>query len=151
MIPLSRLSKALLILAVSLAVAGCGDDARVNPATADTTYGAAVDATDATLVRALAAPAVAAEDSLYLGRRVTVDGRITAIRASGCEVHLNTDETPLVVTSPRTDVEDCAWQVPEDTQGFAVAAGTLRTAVDTLRLTANGVRVTPVRISSPDS
>jgi len=149
---LNRLSKAILGLALALGGTGCGNGTSPNPAAADTTYGAAVDDTDA-----IPAPAVAAEDSLYLRRGVTIDGRITAVQASGCEVHLSTDAIPIVVMAPRpeevphTDPGDCAWQVPTDAQGFAVAAGTLRTAEDTLRLTANGVRVTPVRISSPDT
>jgi hypothetical protein len=70
---------------------------------------------------------------------------------------LATRAAPLVVTAPRpaggaarTDAGNCAWQVPNNAQGFAVAAGTLRTVGDTLRLPANGVRVTPVRVSNLD-
>jgi hypothetical protein len=134
-----------LALLVSLLLGACGSGAS-DSNRADTTYGAPIDATDA-----MPAPAVAAEDSLYLGHRVTIDGRITAVWASGCDMQLATDATPLVVAASRSEAGDCAWQVPSDAQGFAVAAGTLRTAGDTLRLTANGVRVTPVRISSPDT
>jgi len=134
-----------LILA-GLLVGGCGEGTSENPAAAQQTYGAAVNVTDAIPV-----PAVVAEANRYLGQHATVDGRITAIRKSGCAVHLTTDATPLVVTALSTDAGDCAWQVPRDAQGFAVAAGTLRVAADTLRLTANGVRVTPVQFSSSDS
>ena len=134
-----------LALLVGLLLGACGSGAS-DSNRADTTYGAAVDATEA-----VPAPAVAAEDSLYLGHRVTIDSRITAIRAGGCEVQLAIDAAPLVVAAPRTDAGDCAWQVPNSAPGVAVATGTLRTAEDTLRLTANGVRVTPVRISSPDT
>ena len=134
-----------LALLVSLLLGACGSGAS-DSNRADTTYGAPIDATDA-----MPAPAVAAEDSLYRGHRVTIDGRITAVRASGCDMQLATDATPLVVAAPRTDAGDCAWQVPNSAPGVAVAAGTLRTAEDTLRLTANGVRVTPVRISSQDT
>ena len=137
-----RLALALL---VGLLLGSCGSGAS-DSNRADTTYGAPIDATDA-----MPASAVAAEDSLYRGHRVTIDGRITAVRASGCDMRLATDATPLVVAASRSEAGDCAWQVPSDAQGFAVAAGTLRTAEDTLRLTANGVRVTPVRISSPDT
>lgn len=137
-----RLALALL---VGLLLGSCGSGAS-DSNRADTTYGAPIDATDA-----MPASAVAAEDSLYRGHRVTIDGRITAVRASGCDMQLATDATPLVVAASRSEAGDCAWQVPSDAQGFAVAAGTLRTAGDTLRLTANGVRVTPVRISSPDT
>ena len=129
---------------LGLLMGGCrggGDPAKV-----EKNYGAPIDATDA-----MPGPAVAAEDSLYRGHRVTIDGRITAVRASGCDMQLATDATPLVVAASRSEAGDCAWQVPSDAQGFAVAAGTLRTAGDTLRLTANGVRVTPVRVSSPDT
>ena len=129
---------------LGLLMGGCrggGDPTKV-----EKNYGAAVDATEA-----VPAPAVAAEDSLYRGHRVTIDGRITAVRASGCDMQLATDATPLVVAASRSEAGDCAWQVPNDAQGFAVAAGTLRTAGDTLRLTANGVRVTPVRVSNSDS
>jgi len=41
--------------------------------------------------------------------------------------------------------------VPAALDGIAVASGTLRVAGDTLRLTANGVQVTPVQIAEPDS
>ena len=135
----------VLALLVGLLLGACGSGAS-DSNRADTTYGAPIDATDA-----MPAPAVAAEDSLYLGHRVTIDGRITAVWASGCDMQLATDATPLVVAASRSEAGDCAWQVPSDAQGFAVAAGTLRTAGGTLRLTANGVRVTPVRVSSPDS
>jgi hypothetical protein len=132
----------LLLLGVVLGACGGTSDADQ----ADTAYGTPVDATEA-----IPASAVAAEDSLYVGHRVTIDGRIIAVRKSGCQVHLSTDAVPLVVTAPRTDADDCAWKVPRDAHGFAVAAGTLRVADDTLRLFANGVRRTPVRLSSPDS
>ena len=158
-----------LVLLVSLLLAACGSGAS-DSNRADTTYGASVDATDAMPV-----PAVAAEDSLYRGHEVTIDGRITAVRASGCEVKLATEAALFIVTAPRpkgaprakrgsahrggsgsqaaprTDAGGCAWQLSSDASGVAVAAGTLRTAGDTLRLMANGVQVTPVRISSPDS
>ena len=132
----------LLLLGVVLGACSGASD----PDQAEITYGTPVNVTEA-----IPAPAVAVEDSLYAGRRVTVDGHITAVRAGGCAVHLSTDDVPLVVTARRTDANDCAWQMPQDAQGFAVAAGTLRVTADTLRLTANGVRVTPVRLSSPDS
>jgi len=138
---MARLLPFLLLGMVLGACGGASDADR-----AETTYGAPVDATEA-----IPAPAVAAEDSLYVGRRVTIDGRIIAVRASGCTVHLATDAVPLMVTARRPEEENCAWQVPRDANGFAVAAGTLRVADDTLRLSANGVRVTPVRVSSPDS
>jgi len=145
-----------LVLLLGLLLGACGTGAS-DADQAETSYGTPVDATEA-----LPAPVVAAEESLYVGHRVTIDGRITAVQASGCKVQLATDAAPLVMAAPRpkegsslraaprTDTGDCAWQVPNDTQGFAVAAGTLRVTGDTLRLTANGVRVTPVRISSPD-
>lgn len=127
---------------VALLVSGCvggGSD----PAQAQMSYGASVDATDA-----IPALAVAAEDDFYADRSLTVDGRIIAVRAGGCTLHLATDATPLVISAARTDAGDCAWQVPSDAQGFAVAAGTLRVEDDTLRLAANGVQVTPVRHSN---
>ncbi len=128
-----------------LLVAGCGGSAE-EAAQAQRRYGASVDATTA-----VPAPAVAAEDSLYAGHALTVDGRITKVGSNGCEVRLDTGMAPLVVMAARTDAGDCTWTVPRDAQGFAVAAGTLRVAGGTLRLTANGVRVTPVRLSNPDS
>lgn len=140
---MTRLS---LVLAVGLVLAACGSGS-TGATEAQTTYGPPVDATNA-----FPAPAVAAEESLYVGRPLAIDGRITAVAAEGCELRLGTDEGPsLIVEAPRADEEDCAWQVPTKTDGFAVAAGTLRAAGDTLRLTANGVRVTPVRLLNPDS
>ncbi len=130
---------------VGLLVGGCGETSG-DPTGAQDNYGAPVDATDAFPV-----PAVTAEDSLYRDRALAIDGRIVAVRANGCEVYLAAGRTPLVVTAARTDNGSCAWRVPADTDGFAVAAGTLRAATDTLRLTANGVQVTPVRLSKPDS
>lgn len=128
-----------------LLLGGCGEGVP-NPTKAETTYGRSVEATDA-----VPAPAVAAEDSLYVGHRVTIDGRIAAIRANGCVVHLVTEAVPIVVAAARTAEENCAWTVPTEAQGFAVAAGRLHVVEDTLRLAANGVRVTPVRLSEPDS
>ncbi len=139
------MARRALALLLGLLLGACGSGGS-DANEADATYGASIDATTA-----VPAPAVAAEDSLYVGHALTVDGRITRVGPNGCEVRLDTDATPLVVTTARTDAGNCAWQVPEDAQGVAVAAGTLRVAGDTLRLTANGVRVTPIRLSSPDS
>ncbi|MFB6098836.1 MAG: hypothetical protein ABEK84_06970 [Salinibacter sp.] len=132
-----------LLLTVVLGACGGSFDAD----RAETTYGRPVDAT-----KAIPAPAVAAEESLYVGKPVAVDGRITSVGSDGCVLRLDAgDEPPLLVRSSHPDDGACAWRVPTETDGFAVAAGTLRTANDTLRLIANGVRVTPVRLSTPDS
>ena len=133
-----------LVLLLGLLLGACGGTSDADQA--ETTYGMPVDATEA-----IPAPAVAAEDSLYVGHRVTVDGHITAVRKNGCEMHLSTDAAPLVVKTFHADAGDCTRQLPRDAQGFAVASGTLRVADDTLRLTADGVRMTPVRLSNPDS
>jgi hypothetical protein len=138
------MARLLSLLLLGVVLGACGGTS--DPDQAEITYGTLVDATEA-----LPAPAVAGEDSLYVGHRVTVDGRITAVRKNGCEVHLSTDAAPLVVKTVRADAGDCAWQVPQDALGFAVASGTLRVADDTLRLSADGVRVTPIRFSNPDS
>ena len=134
-----------VIVLVGGVLGACGTGAP-DATTAETTHGTPVDATEA-----VPAPAVAAEDSLYVGRRTVLDGQIAAVGAAGCEVTLETDGRPLVVSASRTDAAGCAWTVPGAAQGVAVAAGTLRAAADTLRLTANGVRVTPVLLSKPDS
>lgn len=127
-------------------VAGCVGSSG-DPAAAQTTYGASVDATEA-----VPAPAVAAEESLYVDRVLSIDGRLTAVKENGCGLQLDTgDDSPLFVTSARTTDGSCTWQVPDTTDGFAVATGTLRVERDTLRLSANGVQVTPVRLSEPDS
>jgi hypothetical protein len=153
----SLMPRRALVLFLGLLLGGCGSGSP-DPTEAETTYGARVDATEA-----FPAPVVAAEDSLYIGHRVAIDGRITAVRANGCAIQVATDAAPLVVVAPRpkrgssrraarrTEAGECAWQVPGDAQGFAVAAGTLRVAGDTLRLSASGVRMTSVRLSSPDS
>lgn len=130
---------------LGILLVGCGEGVRT-PTEAETTYGRPVEASDAVLARA-----VAAEDSLYVGHRVTIDGRITSVRAEGCAIDLATEAVPIVVTAAGTGEQNCAWKVPTEAQGFAVAAGTLRVVDDTLRLAANGVRVTPVRLSEPDS
>lgn len=135
-----------LVLILGLVLGACGFGSS-DPAGTQSTYGAAIDATEA-----VPAPAVAAEESLYLGRVLAIDGRIVGVGADGCALRLDTgNESPLLVRSARTDNGSCTWQVPTKTDGFAVAAGMLRVADDTLSLTANGVRVTPVRLSSPDS
>jgi hypothetical protein len=140
---MARLAPALLI---GLLLGGCSGDVP-SSSKAETTYGVSVDATNA-----YPAPAVAAEVSPYAGQSVTVEGRVMAVTENGCGYRLDTgDNPPLLVRAVRGDDESCAWQVPPETNGFAAAAGTLRTAGDTLRLTANGVRVTPVRILTPDS
>lgn len=141
--PMSRLS---LVLALGVLLSACSSGSS-GSADAQTTSGAAVGAT-----HAVPAPAVAAEESLYVGRALAVDGRIASVRTDGCALRLRTDDgPPLLVAVPRTDDGSCAWQVSVGADGFAVAAGTLRVAGDTLRLTANGVRVTPVRTTNADS
>jgi len=134
-----------LILA-SLLLGGCGGEPPPNPAAADTTYGAAVAAADA-----LPASAVAAEPDRYLGRRVSVDGRITKVWEAGCAFTLDTGvDTSLVVEAARGNDGECEWVLPPNTDGIAATTGPLRVAGDTLRLSANGVQVTPVRISKSD-
>ena len=114
------MARRALVLLLGLLLGACGaGNSDFNEA--QTTYGTTVDAT-----AAFPASAVAAEERLYVGRALAVDGRITAVGADGCEVRLDTEAAPLVVTAART-------------------------AGDTLRLPANGVRVTPVRSSTPDS
>jgi hypothetical protein len=136
-----------LIVVAGILGGGCGGDVPQNPTAADTTYGAAVDAIDA-----VPAPAVAAEPERYAGRRVPVDGRIVDVTPDGCALRLDTETgPPLRVEALRTGADTCAWRVPTDTEGFAVATGPLRTKRDTLRLSANGVQVTPVQGTKPDS
>ncbi len=137
----------LLFAAVGMLLSGCGPEAPKNPTEAQQTYGATVDAADA-----LPVPAVVAEAKRYVGRRVSVDGRIGRVTRNGCTLYLETEDgPPLLVNAPRAEASACAWQVPDTTDGFAVAAGTLRVERDTLRLSANGVQVTPVQVSEPDS
>lgn len=134
------MARLLLLLAVPPLIVACGSDAPENPIEAQQTYGAPVDATDAIPV-----PAAAAEQDRYLGRRVTIDGRIIRIRSDGCALTLDTgDNAPLRVEASRIPDDGCAWQIPAETRGFAVAVGSLRVERDTLHLTANGVQVTPV-------
>jgi len=137
----------LPLFVAGLLLVGCGDGPPPDPSAADTTYGAAVDATDA-----IPAPAVAAEPDRYVGRRVTVDGRIETVTQNGCTAYLHTNEgPPLRVDAARDSTDTCTWQLPAGPAGIAVVAGTLRVERDTLRLSANGVQVTPVRISATDS
>lgn len=137
----SSSGRLLLIVAVALLTGGCGGDAPSNPAGADTTYGAPVDATDA-----LPAPVLAAEPDQYIGRRVTADGRILTVQNTGCTLHVDTEAgTPLRIDAPQSE-NSCTWHVPSTTKGFAIATGTLRRVEDTLRMTAPGVRVTPTHL-----
>lgn len=137
----------IFLLLFPLLLGACGGDAPENPIEAEQTYGAPVDATDAIPV-----PAVAAEPDRYIGRRVTIDGRIVRVARDGCTLALQADAgPPLLVTAPRSGASACGWQVPDTTDGFAVAVGRLRVERDTLHLTANGVQVTPVQVSEPDS
>lgn len=131
----------LFMFAVVLLTGGCSGDAPSNPAGADTTYGAPVDATDA-----IPAPAIAAEPDPYVGHRITADGRILNVERTGCTLHVDTEsETPFQIDAPRSE-KSCTWQVPSTTKGFAIATGTLRRADDTLRMTAPGVRITPTHL-----
>jgi len=138
--------RSAIVLVMGLVLGACGADAP-DPSAAETAYGAPVDVTSAIPV-----PAVAAESDRYGDGRVTVDGRIVSVTSDGCTLRLDAaDGPPLRVEAVRTQEGECAWRVPPKTSGFAVAAGTLHGAGDTLRLAANGVRVTPVRLPSPDS
>lgn len=139
------MARLAFFILVGFLLGGCGEGAP-NPTKVETTYGHPIEATDA-----VPAPAVAGEDSLYVGQRVTVDGRVGAIRANGCVIHLAAAAAPIVVTAARITEGNCTWKVPTEAQGVAIVAGTLRVVNDTLRLAANGVRVTPVRLSETDS
>jgi hypothetical protein len=81
---------------------------------------------------------------------VTIDGRVARVVADGCGLVLRANGAPIRVDAP-TAADGCAWRVPAGTDGIAVAAGTLRTAGDTLRLSANGVQVTPVHPAGANS
>lgn len=134
------------VLALGLILGGCGSNASA-PSAAQQTYGAAVDDTDA-----IPSVAVAAEADVYEGRSLAVDGRIEAVHADGCSLQLDTEEgPPLLVTASRTETHGCAWKVPLGEDGIAAATGPIRDTADTLRLTADGVQVTPVRFVDPDS
>lgn len=137
----------VVLLLAGLLAGGCGNDGPKNPAGAERIYGASVDATDAIPV-----PAVAAERDRYLGHQVTVDGRIADVTRGGCVLHLETDDgPPLHVEADRGDDGTCRWQIPADTEGFVVAAGSLRTVNDTLRITAPGVQITPLQVGDSES
>jgi len=128
-----------LVAAVGILLSGCGPEAPTTPTEAQQTYGATVDAANA-----LPVPAVVAEVDRYIGRRVSVDGRVGRVTRDGCTLSLEAgDGPPFLVIAPRVDASSCAWQVPDTTEGFAIA--------DTLRLSANGVQVTPVHVAEPDS
>lgn len=135
-----------VVIAGSL-VAGCGNHTAENPEAAQQTYGISVSAADAIPVAA-----VVADLSRYEGRRISVDGRIAKVSRNGCRLYLeNADGPTLRVDAARTENGTCAWQVPLDTEGFAVAAGTLRSESDTLHLAANGLQITPARLDAGDS
>ena len=137
----------LLLARTGLFLVGCNNGSPGNPTEDEQVYGASVNADDA-----IPAPAVAAEPPRYHNRRVTVDGRIEARADNGCTIHLDTEDgPPLRIESVRTNDDGCAWQVPAPLDGIAAAVGTLRAENDTLRLTANGVQVTPVQVAAPDS
>jgi len=134
----------VVLLGATTVLGACREASSPTPTDAEQAYGTALDATDAVPVSA-----IAAEADRHLGRPVTVDGRIAAVTQDGCALLLATDEAPpLRVTAPRpNDGDSCGWQVPLDTDGFVVAAGTLRATNDTLHLSATGVQVPPFRPS----
>lgn len=133
------------VLALAILCTACGDEEGRTPATAQQSYGSVVAGAEAT-----PGPAVAAEAARYAGHRVTVDGRITRVGADGCRLALDTKSAAVLrVEAPRSG-EGCAWAVPTGTDGMAVATGTLRVENDSLRLSANGVQVTPVRVETTD-
>jgi len=132
----------LPLIVVGLLLSGCGGSSP-NPTAAQQTYGAAVDAIDAIPV-----PAIVADRDRYLGTRVPLDGRIAGVRRDGCGLRLATnDGPPLHVNAARSGENACTWQVPSGTEGVVVATGTLRVGADRLRLTANGIHVTPLKVA----
>lgn len=133
----------LLALLALVVLTACGGETARTPATAQQSYGASVAASEAR-----PAPAIAAEPDRYVGRRVTVDGRITRIAEDGCQLALDT--TPALYVDAARSAEGCAWTVPAGADGVAIATGTLRRIGDSLRLSANGVQVTPVRVETTD-
>lgn len=136
----------LLLGAACCFLSGCNGSPD-NPTAAEQVYGASVNATDA-----IPAPAVAAESDRYRNRLVTMDGRISARIGEGCTLQLDTENgPPLRIEAARTADGACTWQVPATLDGIAAATGMLRIDGDTLRLSANGVQVTPLRQSGTDS
>jgi len=130
----------LSLILATLFLAGCGGNAPPNPTDAQHTYGASVDPADA-----LPGTAVFAERDRYAGRRVTVEGRIAGVEQGGCAIRLATDNgSSLRFEATREEDGSCAWSVPTDLKGFAVARGTLR-ADSALHLPVDGVQVTPFR------
>lgn len=140
------LPRAALVLALALAAGGCGTPPAPNAAEA--TYGTPPEADDA-----LPLPAVRAEADRYVGRAVTVEGRIAAVEQGGCILRLaDGDGRAVRVAAPGTATADCGWTVPDTTRGLAVARGTLRQGGDAFLLRAPGVRVLPFdRSSGPDA
>lgn len=137
----------LLLARTGLFLVGCNNGSPGNPTEDEQVYGASANADDA-----IPAPAVAAEPTRYRTRRVTVDGRIEARADNGCTIHLDTEDgPPLRIEALHSEDDTCTWQGPTDLNGIAVAPGTLRAENDPLRLTANGVQVTPVQVAAPDS
>jgi hypothetical protein len=82
---------------------------------------------------------------------VVVDGRIAAVRRDGCRLLLDAAERPPIRVDAPHPADSCAWTLPASLDGVAAAAGTLHADGDTLRLSANGVQVTPVQVPEPDS
>lgn len=133
------------LLTVFLVTGGCTEDTPPDPMEAERGYGAPVSETDAVPV-----PAIAAEPDRYVGHTVTADGRIVRVSNSGCTLVLDGEGQPsLRIDAVRTETE-CAWKLPRDARGFAVATGTLRRTEDTLHMSTRGVELTPMRLPDGD-
>ena len=105
-------STLLVLLAATLALAGCRPSDAPTRTTGDT-YGETVET-----ATALPIETVAAEPDTYSGQTITVEGRITEVcQKKGCWLALDAAGTPVRVMVARTDAGDYTFTVPTDVSG----------------------------------
>lgn len=123
--PVHRNAPALLaaLLALLVGMVGCASDETTPNESADTAYGAAVDAGTALPVQH-----VADRPDAFADQTLVLEGRVSAVcEQKGCWLALDTgaDTPPLRVEVARTDAGEYAFTVPTDASGWATVQGRL--------------------------
>ncbi|MFO8231821.1 MAG: DUF4920 domain-containing protein [Longimonas sp.] len=123
--PVHRNAPALLaaLLTLLVGIVGCASDEAAPNESADTEYGAAVDAGTALPVQR-----VATDPAQFTEKTLVLEGRVSSVcEHKGCWLALDTgaDTPPLRVEVARTDSDEYAFTVPTDASGWATVQGRL--------------------------
>lgn len=111
------------LLTLLVGIVGCTSEETASNESADTEYGAAVDAGTALPVQH-----VTDQPDAFVDQTLVLEGRVSSVCThKGCWLALDTgaDTPPLRVEVARTDAGEYAFTVPTDASGWAAVQGRL--------------------------